>query len=232
MKLLSIVPARGGSKRLPGKNTKPLMGKPLLWHTLDAVIPHSETIIITTDCNKILRVASIWKNNNAHKNCNIILHDREAHLASDTSKVLETVVHLVEHHSDFDMVGLFLPTAPLRKSDDVNKALLQLKKSNADGIISTTHYEFPPTLSLVMDPDGLLHCADKSLPFITGNTRSQDHVEVLRPNGAIYLKYMKAFQRDLNFFKGRVLSYFMSREKSIDIDTKIDFKVAKLLWKN
>jgi len=228
MKLLSIVPARGGSKRLPGKNAMDLGDKPLLWHTLDAVAEHSDTIILTSDSLEILELGERWYLENT--DANILLHRRDPRFATDTSKVLEIVCHIVEEHNDFDAVGLFLPTAPLRNSEDVAAALIQLRSSDSEGVISTTHYEFPPTLALVKDPDGFLHCADKSLPFITGNTRSQDHPEMLRPNGAIYIKYMEEFQRDQNFFKGRVTSYLMPRERSADIDTELDLKMAELLY--
>ena len=98
-----------------------------------------------------------------------------------------------------------------------------------DGVISTTDYGFPPTLGLVVDPDGMVHCSDQSLPFITGNTRSQDHPSVIRPNGAIYLRRMESFIRDRNFFKGRVANYHMSVEDSVDIDTLLDFQIAELI---
>jgi N-acylneuraminate cytidylyltransferase len=226
MKMLAVVPARGGSKRLPGKNITPFMGKPLILHTIDAVLAAASKVIVTSDSDEILQVV---KEN--YKNNRIILHKRDSKLASDTSTVLDTIVHLVkEEKESFDYIGLFLPTAPLRDSEDVSLAFKKLVTSAADGIISTTDYEFPPTLGLVVDPDGLLHCSDSSLPFITGNTRSQDHNSVIRPNGAIYIKRWAAFSRDKNFFKGRVINYHMSREKSADIDTKLDLEVAKIMY--
>lgn len=225
MQLLAIVPARGGSKRLPGKNTKSFLGKPLVQHTLDAVTKVAYRVILTSDDPEVLKLAKEYDN--------VIQHARPDDLASDTSTVLETVVKLIcedGHTCHCHAVGLFLPTAPLRTEKDVIAAWNMLQgNKEADGIISTTDYEFPPTLGLVLDSDGYLHCSDKSLPFITGNTRSQDHSGVIRPNGAIYIKWLSSFKRDMNFFKGRVINYHMPRERSADIDTALDLRIAEIL---
>jgi CMP-N-acetylneuraminic acid synthetase len=224
MGLLAIVPARGGSKRLPGKNIAKLLGKPLIHYTLDAVYGTAEKIIVTSDSDEILQAATEHQSN---PQCLL----RESRLAGDKSTVLDTVVDIVctkELASNYDSVGLFLPTAPLRSTRDVIKAYNELDNT-VDGVISCCDYEFPPALGLVMDPDGLLHCANPSLPFITGNTRSQDHTSIIRPNGAIYLKWRKSFFRDKNFFKGRIKAYKMPRERSIDIDTNLDLKVAEYI---
>tara|TARA_R100001244_G_scaffold25113_4_gene25602 strand:+ start:62733 stop:63419 length:687 start_codon:yes stop_codon:yes gene_type:complete len=224
VKLLAIVPARGGSKRLPGKNIRPLGGKPLIQWTLEAVVDEAHTVILTSDSDDILKVGGSIEGVTPLK--------RSAALSGDKSTVLETVINLVasQEYNDYDVVGLFLPTAPFRGQVDVMDAMALLEEDpSLDGVISTTDYEFPPTLGLVVDPDGFVHCSDQSLPFITGNTRSQDHSSVIRPNGAIYLRRMESFIRDRNFFKGRVANYHMPIEDSVDIDTLLDFKIAELI---
>lgn len=225
MRLLAIVPARGGSKRLPNKNLSVLNGKPLMWHTLEAVNFGDTSVILSSDSEDILNIG--------RKYGNITCLKREKKLATDESTVLETVVDIVENkgYDDYEAVGLFLPTAPLRDKKHVMEAVTMLSKTNYDGIISTTDYEFPPSLGLVLGPDNDLHCYDHNLPFLTGNTRSQDHNKVIRPNGAIYIKRMKEFKRDKNFFKGRVTNYHMNRDDSIDIDTLLDLKIAELMMK-
>lgn len=223
-RLLAIVPARGGSKRLPGKNIRPLAGKPLIQWTLEAVVDEAELTLLSSDSDEILSIADAVPG--------VIPLKRKKSLATDKSTVLETVINIIvtEKYIDFDVVGLFLPTAPFRSQVDVMDAMAILEEDcKLDGVISTTDYEFPPTLGLVKDPDGLLHCSDPSLPFITGNTRSQDHSSVIRPNGAIYLRRMNSFLKDRNFFKGRVANYHMSRDDSVDIDTLLDFRIAELI---
>lgn len=225
MRLLAIVPARGGSKRLPGKNTKSFLGKPLVQHTLDAVCKVAYRVILTSDDEEVLKLAKEYDN--------VIAHHRPDEFATDTSTVLEAVVNIIcdeGYTCHCDAVGLFLPTAPLRTEEDVIAAWEMLKKDiEIDGVISTTDYEFPPTLGLVLDPDGYLHCADKSMPFLTGNTRSQDHSGIVRPNGAIYIKWITYFRKDKNFFKGKIVNYHMPRERSADIDTALDLKIAETL---
>lgn len=224
VKLLAIVPARGGSKRLPGKNVRLLGKKPLVQWTLDAVVDEAEMTILTSDSDEILEMGTLMEGITPLK--------RSALLSGDKSTVLETVINIVitQEYNDFDVVGLFLPTAPFRDQVDIMEAMALLEGNpDLDGVISTTDYEFPPTLGLVRDYDGCVHCSDQSLPFLTGNTRSQDHSSVIRPNGAIYLRRMESFLKDKNFFKGRVANYHMSREDSIDIDTALDFKIAEMI---
>lgn len=221
MKLLGIVPARGGSKRFPGKNIATLAGKPLIHHTLEAVSTVATTTLISSDSKEILNIGSQIQH--------VEKHERKRKLTSDKITVIHTVIDIIDNYSDYDYVGLFLPTAPLRTEQDIFNALRKLQNSNADGIISTTDYDFPTSLGLVLDNDGHIHCSDDSLPFLNDNTRSQDHNRVIRPNGAIYIKRMKAFKEHKNFFKGNILNYHMPKEKSVDIDTPTDLAIAELL---
>ena len=81
-----------------------------------------------------------------------------------------------------------------------------------------TEMEFPPTLGLNKSEDGTITASDKSDPWVNGNSRSQDHEMVYRPNGSIYASLSEKFKENQNFYKGNVKGYFMDRSKSIDID--------------
>jgi N-acylneuraminate cytidylyltransferase len=105
-------------------------------------------------------------------------------------------------------------------------------RKNVDGVISITDYEFPPSLGLLEDESRHLIAYDKSDPWRTGNSRSQDHPDVHRPNGAIYGMWSKSFDKYRNFYKGKVVGYHMPRERSVDIDTKFDFLVAESIIKD
>lgn len=226
MKTLSaIVPARGGSRRFPGKNLHPFLGKPLIYHAIDSVVGVATRVVVMSDSDDIIEAAS------AYGNSDVYGVQLPSWVTTDTSTVLEAVTHMVcERHfcGDTDVLGVFLPTAPLRTSGDVSNALHMMEDS-IDGVVSTTDYEFPPRLGLVVDGDGSLKCFDPSKPFLTGNTRSQAHRDVIRPNGAIYLRWTDRFKKDKNFFAGNVHSYHMPRERSPDIDTQMDLKIAEML---
>ena len=120
MKKLCIIPARGGSKRLPKKNIKLLNGKPLIFYTLDAVIKSKvfDKIIFTSDDKEILDKVN---NNYSMKNLEVIKRPKQ--LATDTSKVIDTVLHFID--DDYEQTWLTLPTSPLKTEKDFIAAITQ-----------------------------------------------------------------------------------------------------------
>jgi|19_taG_2_1085344.scaffolds.fasta_scaffold00041_36 N-acylneuraminate cytidylyltransferase/CMP-N,N'-diacetyllegionaminic acid synthase len=225
MKGVAFVPARGGSKRLRNKNIITLLGRPLIHHTLDTLAPIFDKIVIATDDDKITKIAE-------KHSCNPEIFMLPASTVTDKSTVLDSLTHAIIDRgmaAEYDYVGQFLPTCPLRSTEDIECAIAMLDK-NIDGVISITDYDFPPTLGLCLDPDGLLHCSDHSLPWLTGNTRSQDHSGIYRPNGAVYLRWTDSFKKSPNFYKGRVRAYSMPKTRSLDIDTIEDVQLVEALY--
>lgn len=223
MKTLCIVPARGGSKRLPNKNIKDLCGKPLINYTIDVVTKYFSTIIVSTDSDKILEKIHLYDN--------VVPLLRPNSLATDTAKVLQTVEWIFDNLKDkFEQIWLCLPTCPLRSEQDVKNAKKLLDK-NTDNIVSITDFEFPPTLGLEKNDFNIIIENNKEKPFANNNTRSQDHKTIYRPNGAMYGSWYKSFKNYRNFFKGIVKGYYMPRERSVDIDNLIDLKIAEIILK-
>jgi len=231
MKRLAIIPARGGSKRLPGKNLMKLGGMPLIEHTILAATGMKlfDKIIITTDSREIFDQALTIKTLHG----DIEVDFRPEHLATDTSKVIDTVCHYFDkpEHKDYDQVWLLLPTCPLRTSEDIRNAQTLLSP-NVDGVISITDYEFPPTLALNYKDDGSIEDANPDKPWVNGDSRSQDHPDAYRPNGAIYGMWSEDFATARNFYKGNIKGYYMPRERSVDIDNLHDYHVAESIILN
>src|SRR3990167_730466 len=223
MSRLLVVPARGGSQRLKKKNIKELSGQPLVYWTLDAVCGEFEKIIFTSDDDEILDIAT--KHSGYQKYFNI--SKRPEHLSTNTSKVIDTVWHYVqeeiENNNRFAEVWLALPTCPLRIKEDVRAAKKLLYA--CDGVVSITDYEFPPELSLRFDGNFVTE-NNPDKPFANNNTRSQDWEKKYRPNGALYGCKRKMFLEEGHFFGGKIKGYYMSRERSVDIDTEVDFRLA------
>lgn len=221
---LAIIPARGGSKRFPRKNLARLGGQSLTDRALEAAVRSGlfSTIILSSDDDEILDEAARWGDA-------VTPVRRDAALARDRSTALELVQHLVsERASGHDIVALLLPTAPLRSSLDLQRGSALLDEDpDAEGVVSLTTYEFPPQLSVKVDA-GLVTPVGSPSPLITGNTRGQDQGQLLRPNGAFYIKRVEAFMKSPNFWTGRVLGYVMDRVRSPDIDTPLDLAVAEL----
>jgi len=224
---LAIVPARGGSKRLPGKNMMELGGKPLIFHTLDVVSPYFDCVIFTTDDSAMLKSVE-----DSYENSNIAVRRRPDELCTDTSKVIDTVMHYVntDEFAMHNQIWLCLPTCPLREGRDVENAQALLD-SDIDSVLTVTDYEFPPSLGLLEGAEGLITGYDYRHPFASGNSRSQDQPRVLRPNGALYGSWKESLISLGNFYKGKVRGSYMSRERSVDIDTKFDFMLAETLLK-
>jgi CMP-N,N'-diacetyllegionaminic acid synthase len=224
---LAIVPARAGSKRLPGKNLKKLNGLPLFEHTLKLASEVFTQVVFSSDSEEMLKRSESYEN--------VIPSKREQKLASDTSRVIETVREIHEQYSKtekkFDEIWLLLPTCPLRTKNDLLEAINLLGKE-VDSVVGVTDFDFPPTLAL-SENNGYLEDWDKvNRPFANDNTRSQDHQKLYRPNGAIYGSWWDSFEASKSFFKGVVRKYYMPRARSIDIDTELDFKIAELVMKN
>ena len=229
MKRLAIIPARGGSKRFPSKNVAVLHGRPMIFHTIEAGIGLFEKIIVTSDSEDILQIVEDeYGDFGAQNDCDVEISKRPAELATDTSKVIDTVSYYYDLHSGFDQIWLLLPTCPLRSREDVSSAQRMLTE-DIDSVVSITDYEFPPSLGLLRGARGGLVAYDSSDPWRTGNSRSQDHPQVHRPNGALYGSWWESFGTLRNFYKGEVHGYHMPRERSVDIDSKLDFLLAQVL---
>jgi len=224
---LAVIPARSGSKRFPGKNWAKLGGHPLWQWSVDVASVAFETIVFTTDSENLLydvvnREGSF-----------VIGLLRPKNLCSDTSKVIDTVNWIYDIYdkkpSKPDEIWLLLPTCPLRTAGDIRAAQEVINDEDCDGVISVTDYEFPPQLALDVDENGEIKDWHESKPWENGNSRSQDHERLYRPNGALYGMKWEAFRKNRNFYKGKIFSHYMPRERSVDIDNEIDLKLAEEL---
>ena len=218
---IAIIPARGGSKRLPDKNIKPLGGKPLISHSIEAALKAKSisAVMVSSDSEQILNIASSYSE--------VMIHRREDSLASDTATALELVENIYLNLDDeYRFITLMLPTCPFRNSEHLDEGFGLLEDSD-DGVISVTSYEFPITLNVPVN-EHYIQLSENS-PLITGNTRSQNHKPSYRPNGGFYISRWSSFEKNRNFWKGDVKYYFMNRIHSIDIDDQIDLDFANMI---
>lgn len=225
LKVLAVIPARKGSKRLPKKNTMSLAGKPLISYTIEAAINSQfvDNVVVSTDCEDIAKVAI---DSGAS-----VPFMRPSTLADDTSTSIDVVINVVEElekiGSAYDVVILLQPTSPLRCAADIDGAFSLFDKNNADAVVSVCEVEHPPlwtnTLPENMSLDGFL-----SSDVL--NKRSQDLPPYFRINGAIYIIRNKKLKEGKTFFPNqKSYAYIMQVERSVDIDTLTDFKFAQLL---
>lgn len=226
-KVLVVIPARGGSKRLPRKNILPLNGKPMINWTIDAAlgVPDVTKVMVSTDCEKIAEVAR-----NAGAEVPFL---RPESLSNDTSSSTDVVRHVLEYYQEngevFDYVLLLQPTSPLRSANDIKSAIGLLKEKCANSVVSVTECEHSPLWCNVLD-DSL--SMENFIKTDMKNSRSQDLPTYYRLNGAIYLTNVSDFLEDGLFItRNKCFAYVMPSLRSIDIDHKLDYIIAEAIMK-
>jgi len=224
-KVLAIVPARAGSKRLPKKNIKPLNGLPLIAHTFEAIkkSQYISATVATSDCREVLAMSTQYPN--THQ----LL--RPAELATDTASSIDVMLHAVEYATQlgsFDIVCLLQPTSPLRTTSDIDRAIELYIEKQAKGVVSMSKCHHSPMWTTSLES----HNDFKQ--FISGltNNRSQDLKEFYQLNGAVYLIDIATFLSTKKLFlENDYYPFIMTEENSIDIDTEIDFLYAEMILK-
>lgn len=224
-RILAIIPARGGSKGIKGKNIKLLNGKPLLVYSIEAALQCSyiDYVLVSTDSEEI---ADCGKKYGAQ-----VPFLRPEELATDEAKTIDALLHgiqkLKEIGNEFDYLVLLQPTQPFRTGQQLSEAIETIVDTGVSSLVSVCPVEEHPILMRTLDNDGKL----KSILEIGSTVRRQDFSSVYKVNGSIYINRI-----DETFDKNTSLNdnqypYFMSREDSIDIDTMEDFLAAEQLMK-
>ena len=226
--MIAIIPARGGSKGLPGKNIKLLNGKPLIAYTIEAALKsdYIDQVIVTTDDYEIAKVAKTYGANVPFK--------RPHELSNDTALAIDVYLHAIEfimHEEDkkIEKFIVLLPTAPLRTYDHINKAIEFFIKTNATTLISIKEAETPIAWYMNKNSNERIYNAG----FGTGNavTNRQSNQKYYVPNGAIYILDYNLLKNERTYYCDNTVGFEMSAEDSIDIDTLIEFKLAEILIK-
>ncbi|MBI3021806.1 MAG: acylneuraminate cytidylyltransferase family protein [Candidatus Omnitrophica bacterium] len=226
-RLLAVIPARGGSRGLPGKNIRLFAGLPLIGHAVRFAQMCLEITrsVVSTDDEEIARVA---------RNCGAeVPFIRPSALSQDDTPLWPVVRHALawveEHEGEaYDLVLLLDPTSPAREPLDVSQAMERLRHApEADGIIGVSQPDFNPIWHCVVERDGwMAHLIDSGRQF----HRRQDVPTVYRINGSLYL-WRAAFVRDqaAAWEAGRHLMYEIPESRAMSIDTIEEFEQAELL---
>lgn len=224
-KAICIIPARGGSKRIPRKNILPLNGKPLMAYSIDAAINSRvfEKVVVSTEDAEIKEIAL---------KCGADVDDRPEHMAGDTVTKVQVVKEYIEREqieNEYDYVAALLPTCPFRSFEDIQLAFQKIISQNkCDFLIGVTEYEFP--VGLALEKEGELVKMVDSEEYLV--TRSQNKTVKYHPNGAIYLATMAGFKKNGTFFNKEMLHHIMPPLRSFDIDYPYQFEIAEVIAKN
>jgi CMP-N-acetylneuraminic acid synthetase len=225
MRVLGIVPARGGSKGIPGKNVRPLGGKPLLAWTAEAALAarRLSRVVLTTDDEKIAEVG---------RACGLeVPFLRPAELARDDTPTLPVLQHAVselEKKGDrFDAVCLLQPTSPFRRAGDIDGCIELLESAGLDAVVSVLPVppEHNPHWVYFRDGDGLLRLATREEQPIP---RRQELPPAFHRDGAVYVTRREVLMEG-NSLYGRRLGGFIADSRSVNLDTPADWERAESL---
>lgn len=229
--VLAIVPARGGSKGLPGKNKRLLQGKPLVAWPIGTALGAKavDKVLCTTDDPGIRELAL------AHGAQAPFL--RPAHLASDTASSIDAILHAVDHLAEqgerYDYVLVLEPTSPLTTSADVDAALsaLHARRAEADAIVGIAKVESThPEYDVRLGADGLIS------PYMAPDFKSLKRRQEIEPlhflEGSLYISTVASLRSERGFYHRRTLGYEVPRWKSIEIDELVDFLFVETLLAN
>lgn len=222
-RVVALIPARAGSKRLANKNLLPLAGKPLIAWTIEDALncPWIDNVIVSTDSMDIKQAAIELGAT--------VPFLRPSSLANDNASTDDVLMHTIDELEllPSDILVLLQPTSPLRDSKDINNALSLLAEEKVQGVVSVCECEHSPLWSNTLPENNLM--GDFIRQDIAAK-RSQDLPAYYRLNGAIYA-YKVAFLNKYNsrFYSDEIKAMVMPANKSVDIDNLLDFKFAEFL---
>jgi CMP-N,N'-diacetyllegionaminic acid synthase len=226
LKVLGIIPARAGSKRLPGKNMKTLEGKPLVQWVIESAIK-AETIdkvAVSSDDEKVLNLSTLYDSSKIH------FLKRPPEISKDDSSAIEYVVHCLDYFNSvneiFDVIVIIQPTSPFTNSGDIDATVNLLLKSKADtavSIMKVAHDINPIKLKKLN--------GDRLEPFLDDEQQRMSFVEVPE----VYVRNCSVYATKIeNIKKGTIIGndcrgYVMPRERSVDINDEFDLSFAEFL---
>lgn len=224
--VLALVPARGGSTGVPFKNIRNLGGKPLLAYTLEAIKRSGvvDCTFVSTDSEQVAKIAS---------ECGAAPpYLRPTELAKNESKVLDVLFHTMEwllrNDKKYDLLMVLQPTSPLRNEGDICNALNLLNEKKADTVISVVLSTTPRTWINTIPSSGSMYNFLDRGSFQKSRQESDQYYQI---NGAIFLTHWDVIMRKKTWYGENSFCYVMPPERSIDIDTELDFFIAEALVK-
>lgn len=219
-KVLAVITARGGSKGLPGKNIRPLAGRPLIGWTIGAAQQSTliDRTVLSTDDEAIAAVARQCA-------CEVPFM-RDPALAADDTPSIDVLLDVLDRIPGYDIAVLLQPTSPLRTAQDIDDAIRVCVSSGAPSCVSVCEAEESPYWMYVLDSDSRMR------PLIAGTNnakRRQDLPAVHVLNGAVYVSLIDVLRRERAFVVAGTVGYAMPRERSVDIDLEQDLLTAAQL---
>jgi CMP-N,N'-diacetyllegionaminic acid synthase len=219
-RVIAMIPARGGSKGLPGKNIKTICGKPLISWTIQVALKSKfiDQLFVSTDSQAIADIAKV-----AGAPAPFL---RPAMLATDNSPTIDVVEHVLEYFRaeaapSFDYVVLLEPTSPLREDEDIDNMLIKLEASadRFDAIVSVGEVSEHPSIMKRLTGDSMeAYCPELQMAL-----RRQDNPPAFFPYGVAYIAKTPSLLAERTFYPKRCTYYRIKRYQNYEIDDIYDF---------
>lgn len=226
---IAIIPARGGSKGLPGKNMRNLCGKPLIAWSIEKALKSDclDRVVVSTDDPEIARVAQAFGAE--------VPFLRPPELASDTASTYDVLRHALahyatEHGEHFDYTVLLEPTSPLREDDDIDRALRLLEDhaGEFDSLVSMGEVTEHPSIMKRLVGHGFAPFC----PELAQTTRRQDNAAAYFPYGVVYIAKTPTLLAENTFYSRRAMWYAVKRYQHYEIDDLYDFLCVENVMKH
>ncbi len=222
--ILCVIPARGGSKGLPGKNIKELSGKPLIAYSIEQAkgAKYVDRIIVSTENREIADIARRYGAE--------VPFMRPRKLATDDCSIIDVLLHAMDWMENkekckFDILALLHATAPLRTTEDIDNSIKLLVDKKADNVFSVTEAHRNPYFNMVEVREDRTVRRVKKGSFVT----RQSAPRVFDMNASIYVWWKDVLRKKKSVFLKKSQVYVMPRERSVDIDDYLDFRIAEML---
>ncbi len=225
--VVALIPARGGSKGLPRKNILEMAGKPLIaWSIIQAKQSDIiDRVVVSTDDKEITEIADSFGAE--------IPFVRPKELATDEAKGLDVILHALrwfkEHGQTADIITVLQPTSPLRLPADIDNSLDFFLEREADAVVSVCKTEHHPYWSNVLPED---KCMKDFIRNDVDKKNREELPEYYRLNGAIFIAKADFMIQNESYYGDNTYAYVMPEDRSIDIDSHLDFRLAGLLMEN
>ena len=226
-KVLALIPARSGSKGLPGKNTRILHQKPLIAWSIEAAKNsfYIDDLLVSTDSKEIADIAEQYGAEAPFL--------RPAKLASDSASTIDVIIHALDwlesRNRYYEIIVLLEPTSPLREPEDINICLEIIQKNGVSSVVSVSQVEnLHPTFLFHMDEEKKLHPYSQKQP---NSVRRQDIIPLFFLDGSVYCSEIDALRARKGFYHEDTSGYVVPKWKSLEIDDEDDFVMIEALMK-
>lgn len=223
MKKIAVIPARGGSKRIPRKNIKEFCGKPILAYSIEAAVQSGifDRVMVSTDDEEIAQIAKAYGAE--------VPFYRSEETANDYATIPQVFEEVLAEYAKrgevFDMACCIFPTAPFVTKERLAEAVEKLEASDADTLFPVVAFSYPPQRALVIENERLVFKYPEHL-----DSRSQDLEKQYHDAGLFFVFRTEAFKKNKKFLVGNILPLEISEMEVQDIDTQTDWEIAEVKY--